>query len=132
MAEEFSPDLVRVMSALRPTLTLEGDTHVGWFHPEPEHRGNPGWLHGGLAATVLDHVTARAASWFLGDVPVVTGTLDLKYRAPVPLADGPFRVRSSVDAGRVGRYARVRGAILGHDGAPLVEATALFVPRPGG
>ena len=116
--------------ALYPTVEIQpGDDPetVGeaLFHPQPEHRGNSGWLQGGLAATVLDHVTARVAGAALG-ARVVTGTLDLRYPKPVLLADGPYRVRAVAEAPRH-RMVRVRGQILGHDGEAMVEAKALFV-----
>lgn len=119
-------ELSRVFSALHPTITVLGDTASGSFQPQPEHRGNPGWLHGGMAATVLDHLCARTASSALGGVRVVTGTLDLRYPRPVPLDEGPYGLWAEHDAAR-GRVVRVRGAILGSDGKPMVEAKAMFV-----
>jgi acyl-coenzyme A thioesterase PaaI-like protein len=123
-------DLERVMKALRPKVEVDGLTVVGRFEPQPEHRGNPGWLHGGLAATVLDHVCARAASAALGK-RVVTGRLDLRYPQPVLLADGPYRVEATAQEprGAAGekRMVKVDGAILDHDGRAMVEARSLFV-----
>jgi acyl-coenzyme A thioesterase PaaI-like protein len=95
------------------------------FQPLPEHRGNQGWLHGGLAATVLDHVCARTGSAALGH-RVVTGRLDLRYRRPVLLAAGPYLVTATAQAAR-SRTVRVSGAILDGQGRPLVEARTLFV-----
>ncbi len=123
--ETGSAALARVLGALRPEVTVVDGVATGSFRPEPEHRGNPGWLHGGLAATVLDHLCARTAAAALGQ-RVVTGTLDLRYPRPVVLADGPFGLRAEHDPPR-GRMVRVRGAILDAEGAPLVEAKALFV-----
>ncbi len=95
------------------------------FEPLVEHRGNEGWLHGGLAATVLDHVCARTAAAALGQ-RVVTGRLDLRYRKPVLLAGGPYVVRAQADRAR-SRTVRVSGAILDGDEHPLIEAASLFV-----
>ena len=108
------------------------------FEPQPEHRGNPGWLQGGLAATVLDHVSARAASSALGR-RVVTGTLDLRYPKPVPLDGGPYRVEARAlprTAGPEARRAlvgrvRVEAAIVGADDRPLVRSKGLFIALPG-
>jgi len=119
-------DISRVFSALHPTITVADSVASGTFEPQPEHRGNPGWLHGGMAATVLDHLCARTASSALGGVRVVTGTLDLRYPRPVPLDGGPYRLWAEHDPAR-GRMVRVRGAILGSDGKPMVEAKAMFV-----
>lgn len=119
-------DLSRVFAALHPAITVERGVASGLFEPQPEHRGNPGWLHGGMAATVLDHLCARTASAALGGVRVVTGTLDLRYPRPVLLDAGPYELRGEHEAAR-GRMVRVRGAILGPDGKPLVEAKAMFL-----
>lgn len=119
-------ELTRVFAALHPTITVSGNVASGLFHPQPEHRGNPGWLHGGMAATVLDHLCARTASSALGGVRVVTGTLDLRYPRPVSLDDGPYELWAEHDPAR-GRMVRVRGAIRGTDGKALVEAKAMFV-----
>jgi acyl-coenzyme A thioesterase PaaI-like protein len=121
-------DLTRVLGALYPEVVIDGSTGVASFHPQPEHRGNPGWLQGGLAATVLDHVCARAASAALGQ-RVVTGTLDLRYRRPVALDLGPYRVEATAAEPR-SRAVRVVGAIVDHEGRPLIEARGLFVVRP--
>ncbi len=118
-------DLERVLLALHPTVEITGLTAVASFEPQPEHRGNPGWLHGGMAATVLDHVCARAGAAALGQ-RVVTGRLDLRYPQPVVLADGPYRVEATAEAPRR-RMVRVAGAILDRQGRPMVEARSLFV-----
>ncbi len=143
MSESGAEAIARVMSALYPTVspvgrldsempvsptTAEGVKVVASFEPQPEHRGNSGWLQGGLAATVLDHVCARAASAALGQ-RVVTGTLDLRYPRPVPLAEGPYRVEAEAAEPRR-RMVRVRGAILDPQGRSMVEAKALFLVRP--
>lgn len=129
--DEIDPKLVevdRVLRALRPVVQMDGSTAVASFEPQPEHRGNVGWLHGGLAAAVLDHVCARAAAHALGQ-RVVTGRLDLRYPQPVLLADGPYRVEAAAEAPR-GRMVRVNGAIVDHDGRAMVEARSLFVTLP--
>ncbi len=121
-------DVTRVMMALHPEVTIEGLRGTASFEPQPEHRGNPGWLHGGLAATVLDHICARVGAASMGQ-RVVTGTFDLRYPQPISLADGPYRVEAEA-APAQGRMVRVSGAILDHDGRPMVEAKGLFVARP--
>ncbi len=134
MAEqETGPQAIeRVFMALHPRVTIDGC--LGWadFHPEAEHRGNPGWLHGGLAATLLDHVSARLAHSALGG-PVVTGKLEIRYIRPVALMQGPYRVEASYqppNPGRAIRYlVRVEASIRDRDGS-LVEAKSMFVPRP--
>ena len=121
-------DVTRVMLALHPEVTIDGRRVTARFEPQPEHRGNTGWLHGGMAATVLDHVCARAAAAALGQ-RVVTGTLDLRYPQPVPLDGGPYDVEAEAADPR-GRMVRVTGAILDDTGRPMVEAKGLFIARP--
>ena len=122
--------MTRVLTALHPRVEVDGTSVRATFDPQPEHRGIPGLLHGGLAATVLDHVCARAAAAALG-ARVMTGRLDVRYRRPVALGNGPYRVDATVESAR-GRRARVRGAIRDGDGRPLVEAQALFLAVPPG
>ena len=125
---ESSDDVTRVMMALHPEVNIDGLRGTASFDPQPEHRGNPGWLHGGMAATVLDHVCARVGAVSMGQ-RVVTGTFDLRYPRPVSLTGGPYRVEAEA-APAQGRMVRVSGAILDHDGRPMVEVEGLFVARP--
>ena len=120
------------MSALYPELehvtVSEDDGIVSGFttyQPEREHTGAPGWVQGGLSATVLDFVSARIAKAAL-DSSVATGTLDLRYRQPVLIAGGPFRVEGVTEK-RYSRTVRVNAAILDAEGVPLVESSGLFV-----
>lgn len=120
----------RIMRALYPTVELTGSVGTivsGFtqFSPQPEHVGAPGWVQGGLSATVLDYFCARLASAAL-DMKVATGTLDLRYRQPVLLSGGPYRVEGESELPR-SKTVRVRGAIVSAEGRPLVEATGLFV-----
>jgi acyl-coenzyme A thioesterase PaaI-like protein len=129
-AEAARAAVERVLRGLRPTIEIVDGVAVATFEPQPEHRGRPGWVHGGLAATVLDHVCAGAAAAALGR-RVVTGRLDLRYPRPVPLDGGPYRVEARPEAPR-GRMVRVAGAILDGGGAALVEARSLFVAHDAG
>ncbi len=125
---EPTSDLDRVLLALYPSVVIEGRRGTARFDPQPEHRGNPGWLQGGLAATVLDHTCARVASAALGH-RVVTATLDLRYPHPVALGLGPYRVEAEAAEPR-GRLVRVTGGLLDGEGRALVQAKGLFVIRP--
>jgi acyl-coenzyme A thioesterase PaaI-like protein len=120
----------RIMRALYPSVTTSGEsglavTGEALFDPLPEHVGAPGWVQGGLSATVLDYFCARLASAALG-TKVATGTLDLRYRQPVLLDGGPYVVSGSTEQPR-SKSVRVRGAILSAEGRPLIEASGLFV-----
>ncbi len=118
-------DVERVIRGLRPHIDIVDGVAVATYEPQGEHRGRAGWLHGGFAATLLDHVCAGAATAALGR-PVVTGRLDVRYPSPVPLADGPYRIEAEPERPR-GRIVRVRGSIRTTNGTALVEARTLFV-----
>jgi len=95
------------------------------FEPRPGHQGAPGWVQGGLSATVLDFVCARLAKVALGS-SIATATFDLRYRQPVLVDGGPYRVEGSTALPK-SRTVRVEAAILSPVGHPLVEASGLFV-----
>ena len=99
------------------------------FQPRAEHRGAPGFLHGGLAATALDE-TMAALSWVLDKRHSVTATLELKYRKPVPLDAGPLRIEAWRDRAERRRHQRVQGRLLLADGTVAVEASGIFVAAP--
>lgn len=118
------------MSALYPDVAISVDasgevTGTASFSPQKEHTGAPGWVQGGLSATVLDFVSARIAGAAL-DSRIATGTLDLRYRQPVLIAGGPYDVRGSCTPSS-SLTVRVRAAIMSPDGRPLVEADGLFI-----
>lgn len=133
--ESASAATERVMRALYPSVSsalAEDGSAEGQatFTPQPEHVGAPGWVQGGLSATVLDFVCARLASEALS-MKVATGTLDLRYRQPVLLSGGPYVVSGRTEVPR-SRSVRVRAAILSAEGRPLIEANGLFVGVPAG
>ena len=117
--------LGRVLLGLHPRVETDGVTGSATYRPQPEHRGAPGWVHGGFTATVLDHFCARIARAALG-MRVATGTLDLRYRQPITLDGGPYEVLGAADPPG-SRTVRVRASINRADGRPLAEARGLFV-----
>lgn len=120
----------RIVRALYPLVTTTGEpgsvcSGEAMFEPQPEHAGAPGWVQGGLSATVLDFFCARLAGAALS-MGVATATFDLRYRQPVLIDGGPYRVSGSSEQPR-SKTVHVKGAILSADGHPLVEARGLFV-----
>ena len=106
--------------------SLEPPGLVSTFRPTDSDSGRPGFLHGGLAATLLDE-TMAALSWATDREHSVTATLSLHYRRPVPVDAGPLRMEAWYDDARVRRVRKVHGRLLLADGTAAVEATGLFV-----
>ena len=119
MHEDNTANLGLIFSVEPPGL-------VARFVPLPIHRGAPGLLHGGLAATALDEAMG-GLGWALDRAHTVTATLNLKYRRPVPI-DGQTVI---VEAWRTGtearRHQRVFGRMLLAGGVVAVEGSGIFV-----
>ncbi len=84
----------------------EGDEAVARFQPRPYHTAIPGYVYGGLIASLIDcHSTGtaaaaayRAADREMGSQPplrFVTASLHVDYLRPTPI-DGPLTVRAQV------------------------------------
>lgn len=87
--------------------TWDGDETVTHFTPEPYHIAIPGYVYGGLIASIIDcHCTgtaaaaaAKSAGRELDDDPAfrfVTASLKVDYLRPTPLGV-PLEVRGSVE-----------------------------------
>lgn len=84
----------------------EGEESVTRFRPRPEHTAIPGYVYGGLVASLIDcHGTGTAAAAMyrhenrpMDSLPpfrFVTGSLHVDYVAPTPL-DAELEVRGQV------------------------------------
>lgn len=104
-------------------FSVDGDQVVATFAPQPLHRGLQSRLHGGLSATALDEILVWAAILLEG-VLCVTGTLDLRFRRPVPV-DGPLALTARVDERR-GTRLRLSGE-LSDEAGPCVTASGLYL-----
>ncbi|MEV0590877.1 PaaI family thioesterase [Nonomuraea cavernae] len=89
----------------------------------PLHEGPPGLVHGGISAMVLDHLLGQAVA--VAGFASMTGTLTIRYRAPVPY--GRPLVATAEYTRAEGRKTWADGRIALSDGTPLVEATGLFI-----
>jgi acyl-coenzyme A thioesterase PaaI-like protein len=108
-------------------FSVEPPGLVGIFRPRADQHGPPGYLHGGLAASCLDETMARLG-YVLDRVHSVTGTLELRYRRPIPLDGQAVRIEAWAEHdGPARRARRVRGRMLLADGTVAVEARGLFV-----
>jgi hypothetical protein len=101
-------------------------TLIATWLPQPLHRGAPGLLHGGLAATSLDECMG-ALSHALDRRSTVTATMELRYRRPVPIDGRPLRVEAWRDRPELRRRNRVHGLLVLPDGDVAVEANGIFV-----
>lgn len=119
----FACGLANPMGLHLDGFTVAGREVEASFSPRPHYRGIPGTLHGGIAATALDDILVWAGILTEG-VMSVTGTIDLRYRAPVSV-DATCRLRGRVDERR-GRRLVVSGELAGADG-PAVSATGLYL-----
>ena len=90
----------------------EGGEGVAWFTPRPEHISVPGFVYGGLIASLVDcHAMATAAAAVehaenraIGEHPAprfVTAALRVDYLKPTPLGpDLELRARAKTISGR--------------------------------
>ena len=104
-------------------FSLKAGTVEAWFSPRPDYRGFVGSLHGGIAATALDEILARAGILNLG-LMSVTATLDLRYRSPLT-PDRPLCLRGRIDDVS-GRRLTVSGELISEE-RPAVTAKGLYV-----
>ncbi|MET0764355.1 MAG: PaaI family thioesterase [Blastococcus sp.] len=89
------------------------------------HEGPPGLVHGGVVATLLDHVLARAVR--AAGRGGLTATLTVTYRRPVQL--GVPLLATAELTGQDGRRATATARLVAEDdpGTTLAEAEGLFV-----
>ena len=89
------------------------------------HEGPPGLVHGGVVATVLDHVLARAVR--AAGRGGLTATITVTYRRPVPL--GVALVATAEIGTSAGRRTTATARLTTEDdpGTTLAEAEGLFV-----
>lgn len=109
----------------------EGDLCVALFLPRQEHRGVPGFLHGGVSSTVLDE-TMASVGFMLDGVHCVTATLELKFRKPVAINGEELRIEAWRDVSAPRRRHKVHGRLRLADGAVAVEASGIFLSMPSG
>lgn len=93
------------------------------FKPREHYRGTTGSLHGGVSATAVDEILVWAGI-LTERVMTVTGTMELKYRRPVPV-DQEITVSARVDD-RNGRRLQISGE-LKVDDRTLVTASGLYL-----
>lgn len=110
---------------LDPTEMVDGEA-VAVYRPIEHHGGAGDTLHGGLAATVLDEIMVWAGI-LAHRVLTVTGTMDLRFRRPVSVAD-EIEVRGRVEERR-GRRLRCSGEMLVHRETSVTAQGLYLVAR---
>lgn len=90
------------------------------------HSGPPGRAHGGVVATLLDHMLGLATS--AAGQPGFTAGLEVRYRDATPY-DVPLEIRARWTH-RDGRKSFATGEIIAH-GRVTAEAMGVFVASPG-
>ena len=91
---------------LRIRSYWDGEETVAIFHPKPYHMAMPGYVYGGLIASIIDcHGTGTAAAAAyraegreMGTEPAfrfVTASLSVQFRRPTPIGV-PLEVRGTV------------------------------------
>ena len=85
--------------------------------------GHPGYLHGGVIATLLDEAMSKATR--AKGLNTMTRHLEIDYRRPVH-SGAPIRLEGNVVRSD-GRKHWVEARILDGDGTALAQAKGLFV-----
>jgi len=85
--------------------------------------GHPGYLHGGIIATLLDESMSKAVR--AKGLTAMTRHLEIDYRRPVP-SGVPIRIEGRMTRSE-GRKHWVEGQILDSEAKPLAQAKGLFV-----
>ncbi|MBI3396065.1 MAG: PaaI family thioesterase [Spirochaetia bacterium] len=96
------------------------------FEPKDFMLGAPGFMHGGIIASIMDE--AQGVLCFHVGHGVMTEHLDMNYHKATPL-DRPFQVRCWITAVRRRRL-YTRATIHGADGDLLVSSRATWYALP--
>ncbi|HEY7983982.1 MAG TPA: PaaI family thioesterase [Ktedonobacterales bacterium] len=108
----------------------QGEAIVTTFTPDARFQGFPGYVHGGVLATVLDETLERvsliAGRWMM------TGRLEVRYRRAAAIGR-PLVVAGRLVAAR-GRAVVAEATARADDatGEVVAEARATFLPLPAG
>jgi acyl-coenzyme A thioesterase PaaI-like protein len=92
------------------------------FEAQQVHQGYPGFVHGGVVASLLDEAMGWAT--YGRGIWALTGKMELRYRGIVPTGV-PLEVRGKIGRDR-GRTLEVIAELRDGEGAVLAEATGLF------
>jgi uncharacterized protein (TIGR00369 family) len=95
----------------------------GRFRVGAEYQGGPGFVHGGIIATLLDEVMGKVG-WFR-DIRTVTAELQIEYLRPVPVDED--LVVEGWEVEKQGRNLFRAGEIRNASGTALARGKGRFV-----
>src|SRR5579863_2269327 len=108
-------------------LTFEQDDDArrvrGMFRIGPEYQGGPGFVHGGIIATLLDEVMAKVNRF--ADDHAVTAQLTVDYLKPVPVDEDV--IVDGWETERKGRVLFRQGEIRDASGVVLARGRGRFM-----
>lgn len=108
--------------------TAPGRVEADWTVTD-HFQGFPGIVHGGILASVLDEAATRTVFGADGSTRmVVTASLEVRYRKPVPL-NHPLRVIGLLKEDK-GEIIRAESRIEDSDGNVLTSAVVVLVEAP--
>lgn len=124
----------------------DGDETVCTFYPKPYHTAVPGYVYGGLIASLIDcHSTGTAAAAAyrargtamdtLPPLRFVTASLHVDYLRPTPLGEDPLELRSQIKEikGRkviIATTLTARGEVCARGEAVAVQAPEQLMAAP--
>lgn len=107
---------------------LENDELVSIFNSKEFHQSYPGRVHGGISAAILDETIGRAISINDETVWGVTGSLEIKYKKPIPINCDILTVARITRDTR--RLFEGTGEIILPNGEIAATASAKYVKMP--
>ena len=114
---------------MRLKFLLAEDGAVVCLPTIPErYEGPPGYLHGGIIATLLDEAMSKTVR--ARGLKAVTGRMEIDYRRPVRSA-APIRMEGRLLRSE-GRKHWTEARILDARGHVLAEAKGIFIESGGG
>jgi uncharacterized protein (TIGR00369 family) len=109
---------------LRLEFFLSGEGRVVCLAEVPDtFEGPPGYVHGGIIATLLDETMSKAVRSH--GLVAMTRTMEVDYKLPVK-SKTPIRLEGLVVRSE-GRKHWTEAKILGAEGAVLAHGTGLFI-----
>ncbi|MEW6573422.1 MAG: PaaI family thioesterase [Bacillota bacterium] len=112
---------------LKLKFRREGNEVKANFLVTPEHQGWPGYLHGGLVATICDEAMAQWM-WLRG-LEANTGELSVRFKHGIPVGT-VVEVKAALTKSR-GRLMILEASVLFPDGREAAVASGKFIRSDG-